>query len=72
VSALTIRLPDDKYEGLKEMARRLNTSVDRLIDEMAPLLLAEFDAETQFLLRASRGRETVSRGLALLEATKER
>jgi len=72
MSALTIRLPDDKYERLKEIARRRNTSVNRLIDEMATLLLAEFDAETRFLLRADRGREKVNRGLELLEAAKER
>jgi predicted DNA-binding ribbon-helix-helix protein len=72
MSALTIRLPDEKYERLKEIARRRNTSVNRLIDEMATLLLAEFDAETRFLLRADRGRNKVSRGLELLEAAKER
>jgi len=44
MSALTVRLPDDKYERLKEMARQRGTSVNRLMDEMATLLLAEFDA----------------------------
>jgi predicted DNA-binding ribbon-helix-helix protein len=72
MSALTIRLPDDKYQRLKEIARRRNTSVNRLIDEMATALLAEFDAETRFLLRAERGRGKVTRGLALLDAAKNR
>jgi predicted transcriptional regulator len=72
MSALTIRLPDDKYERLKEIARRRNTSVNRLIDEMATLMLAEFDAETRFLLRADRGRDKVARGLVLLEAARNR
>jgi len=72
MSALTIRLPDDKHQRLKEIARRRNTSVNRLIDEMATSLLVEFDAETRFLLRAERGRSQVSRGLELLDAAKNR
>ena len=72
MSALTIRLPDDKHQRLKEIARRRNTSVNRLIDEMATLLLVEFDAETRFLLRAERGRSQVSRRLELLDAAKNR
>jgi predicted DNA-binding protein len=66
MSALTIRLPDDKHERLKELSRRRGTSVNRLIDEMATLMLAEFDAETRFLLRAKRGRARTARGLDLL------
>lgn len=66
MSALTIRLPDDKYERLKALSRRRGTSVNRLIDEMATLLLAEFDAEARFALRAERGRGHADRGLALL------
>jgi predicted DNA-binding protein len=67
MSALTIRLPEDKYERLKGLSKRRGMSVNRLIDEMATLLLAEFDAEARFALRAQRGRGKVRRGLALLE-----
>ena len=70
MSALTIRLPDDKYQRLKELARRRQTSVNRLIDEMATLMLAEFDAETRFLLRAQRGQGKTPRALELLEKAK--
>jgi predicted DNA-binding ribbon-helix-helix protein len=70
MSALTVRLPDDKYERLKEMARQRGTSVNRLMDEMATLLLAEFDAETRFRLRSERGRNMAQRGLDLLEKAK--
>jgi len=66
MSALTIRLPDDKYQRLKELSKRRRTSVNRLIDEMATLLLAEFDAETRFALRAARGKGRGARGLELL------
>lgn len=66
MSALTIRLPDDKYQRLKELSRRRGTSVNRLIDEMTTLMLAEFDLETSFALRAARGAGQQARGLELL------
>ena len=66
MSALTIRLPDEKYERLKLLSKRRGTSVNRLIDEMATVLLAESDAEARFLLRAERGQDRQAEGLALL------
>ena len=66
MSALTIRLPDDKYKRLKDLSRRRHTSVNRLIDEMTTIMLAEFDAETRFQLRAERGQCKETRGLELL------
>ncbi len=66
MSALTIRLPDDKYERLKALSKRRGTSVNRLMDEMATLLLAEFDAEARFALRSQQGLGQSARGLALL------
>ena len=71
MSALTIRLADDKYQRLKELARRRQTSVNRLIDEMATLILAEFDAETRFLLRAERGSGKAACGIDLLKKAME-
>ena len=65
MTALTIRLPDDKYRRLKEVANQRGTSVNRLIDEMTTLLLADMDTETRFLIRAERGRGKVERGLAV-------
>ena len=72
MSALTIRLPDDKYLRLKDLASRRGTSVNRLIDEMATLLIAEFDAEARFMLRAERGRDKSARGLELLAKARRR
>lgn len=66
MSALTIRLPDDKYERLKVLSKLRGTSVNRLFDEMATLLLAELDAEARFALRAERGRGKTQRGAELL------
>ena len=67
MTALTIRLPDDKYRRLKEVANQRGTSINRLIDEMTTLLLADMDTETRFLIRVERGRGKVERGLELLE-----
>jgi hypothetical protein len=62
-----LRLPDDKAERLKALSKRRGTSVNRLMDEMATLLLAEFDAEARFALRSERGRGQGARGVDLLK-----
>jgi predicted DNA-binding ribbon-helix-helix protein len=67
MSALTLRLPDEKYMRLKDMAHQRGQSVNRLLDEVTTLLLAEFDAETRFMLRAKRGEGRKKRGLELLD-----
>ena len=67
MSALTLRLPDDKHARLRALARSRGTSVNRLLDEVTTLLLAEFDAETRFRLRAQRGAGKADRGLGLLD-----
>jgi hypothetical protein len=67
MSALTLRLPDDKHARLRALAQSRGTSVNRLLDEVTTLLLAEFDAETRFRLRAQRGDGKADRGLALLD-----
>lgn len=66
MSALTLRLPDDKHERLRALAQSRGTSVNRLLDEVTTLLLAEFDAETRFRLRAQHTVGKTSRGLDLL------
>jgi predicted DNA-binding ribbon-helix-helix protein len=66
MSALTIRLPDEKYDRLKQLSRVRKISINRLVDEMATIMLTEFDAETRFQMRAAAGRGKVDRGLALL------
>jgi predicted DNA-binding protein len=67
MSALTIRMPDEKYQRLKELSRHRKMSVNRLIDEMATQMLTEFDAQTRFAVRAARGTGQSERGLALLD-----
>ena len=63
MSALTLRLPDDKHARLRALAQSRGTSVNRLLEEVTTLLLAEFDAETRFRLRAERGAGKAERGL---------
>jgi predicted transcriptional regulator len=67
MTALTVRLPDEEHRRLKALAKSRGTPLNRLIDEMTTLMLAEFDAETRFRLRAKRGSGKSERGLALLE-----
>jgi predicted DNA-binding protein len=67
MSALTLRLPDDKHQRLRALAQSRGTTLNRLIDEMTTVMLAEFDAETRFKLRAQHGAGKVARGLALLD-----
>jgi hypothetical protein len=55
MSALTLRLPDDKHARLRALAKSRGTTVNRLLDEAATLLISEFDAETRFRLRAAQG-----------------
>ena len=66
MAALTVRLPDDKHRRLKALAASRGTPLNRLIDEMTTVMLAEFDAETRFRLRASQGAGREVEGLALL------
>lgn len=66
MSAITLCLPDDKHQRLKILADQRGMSINQLLNEMATLLLADFDAETRFRLRAERGRGKAERGLELL------
>lgn len=67
MSALIIRLPDEKHERLKQLAKARKVSVTKLIDEMATILLADHDAYIRFELRAAQGAGRVARGRALLK-----
>lgn len=67
MTALTLRLPADKHARLRALARQRGTSLNRLLDEMTTLMLAEADSETRFRLRARRGEGKAARGIALLQ-----
>lgn len=66
MTSVTVSLPDETYRRLDEIARERGTSIDRLFDEMAALMVAESDAEARFRTRARRGQGKAGRGLGLL------
>ena len=65
MSTLTIRLPDDKHARLRELAKHREMSVNKLMEELATITLAEFDAENRFRALAARG--SAPKGLAILD-----
>lgn len=65
MSTLTIRLPDDKHARLRQLAKHRDISVNKLVEELATISIAEFDAETRFRALAARG--STKKGLALLD-----
>jgi predicted transcriptional regulator len=65
MSTLTIRLPDDQHERLKALAAQRGISLNKLFEEFSTKAIAEFDSQTRFRLRASRGDR--ARGIAVLD-----
>jgi hypothetical protein len=65
MSTLTIGLPDDKHLQLRKLAKHRAISVNKLIEELATISIAEFDAETRFRTLAACG--SAKKGLALLD-----
>ena len=65
MATLTIRLSDEKHVRLRQLAERREISVNKLIDELATVALAELDAETYFRTRADLG--SPEEALRLLE-----
>lgn len=65
MSTLTIRLPDDKHERLKALAENRQISVNKLIDELATIAIANHDARLRFAVRAGRG--DVAKALEVLD-----
>lgn len=65
MSTVTIRLPDDKHARLRQLAKHRDLSINKLMEELATISIAEFDAESRF--RAMAARSSVKSGLALLD-----
>lgn len=69
MSALTVRLPDDKQNRPHALAQSRGTTLNSLIDEVTTMMLADqdtCDAETHFRLRAVRGADKRDRAVELL------
>lgn len=64
MATLTIRLPDDKHNRLKELALPRGMSVNKLVEELSTIALTEFDAYTRFKAMTAMG--NAEEGLALL------
>ena len=65
MSTLTIRLPDDIHRRLKEIARQRGMSMNRLMEELSTVTIAQYDGETRFRVLAARG--SVPEGLRILD-----
>ena len=65
MATLTIRLPDDKHARLKQLAEYRQVSMNKLIEELSTVALAQFDAELRFRARAARG--SAEEGLRILD-----
>jgi hypothetical protein len=65
MATLTIRLPDEKHEKLRQLATRRKISINKLMEELSTIAPTDFDAETRFRARAALG--SPQEGLRLLE-----
>jgi predicted DNA-binding protein len=65
MSTLTIRLPADKHNRLKILAKQRGISMNKLMEELSTMALSEFDAFTRFKVRAMKG--SPQEGLQLLD-----
>jgi len=65
MSTLTIRIPDGKRARLRILAKARGVSINKLMDELATVALAQHDAEARCLTLAIRGSRR--EGLRLLK-----
>lgn len=66
MGAFTIRLSDDKHNGLRQLAKARSITINGLIEETVTFMLAEFDAEVRYRIRAQHGAGQQARGLEIL------
>ena len=55
MTTLTMRLPDDTHARLRQLAKQRKISLNKLIEELSTLALAQFEAATRFRDRATQG-----------------
>jgi len=65
MSVVTLRIPESKHERLKTLARSRGISVNKLLEELSTVALAQHDVEVRFRGMAARG--SAGKGLALLD-----
>ena len=69
MGSLHLRIDDQKHKRLKELAKSRNMSVNKLLEELTTIALTEYDIETRFRLRASRG--STEKALEVLNKLKQ-
>ncbi|MGA0333849.1 MAG: toxin-antitoxin system HicB family antitoxin [Kiritimatiellia bacterium] len=65
MTTLTLRIPDDKAERLRSLAKHKGVSVNKLFEEFSNCAVAEFDTEIRFKELARRGNPEA--GLTLIQ-----
>ncbi len=65
MATLTIRLPNDKHSRLKELAQSRGISINKLMEELSTIALAEYDTNNRFKVMAAMGNP--QEGLAILD-----
>ena len=69
MGSLHLRIPDEKHQRLRELAKSRNISINKLLEELTTMALTEYDLETRFKLRASRG--SAEKALEVLDKLKQ-
>ena len=69
MGSLHLRISDEKHQRLRELAKSRNISVNKLLEELTTMALTEYDVETRFKLRASRG--STEKALLILDKLKQ-
>jgi hypothetical protein len=65
MSVVTLRIPQEKHERLKTLAKARGVSVNKLLDELSTVVLVQHDVEVRFRAMAAKG--SAKTGLALLD-----
>ncbi|MDZ7621532.1 MAG: toxin-antitoxin system HicB family antitoxin [Candidatus Competibacteraceae bacterium] len=65
MSTLTLRLPSDTHDRLKQLAAMRGMSLNQLMQELSIQALTSFDAETRFRTMAAQA--DPQRALAILD-----
>jgi len=69
MTTLTIRLPEDTSQRLKQLAASKGISLNKLMEELSTAALAAYDAETRFrVMAATADRQSALNILARLDA----
>jgi hypothetical protein len=63
MSIMTIRLPDDKHQRLKQLAKSKHLSINKLVEELTTSVLSAHDAEVRFRALALKGNPKKALGL---------